>query len=54
MPRKVDVNKKAVLLRDEEAALLVRKRAVKEGRSASNAAAQTIIEHLKKRSHNES
>jgi hypothetical protein len=53
MARKVEVNKKAVLLRDEEAALLVRRRAVKEGRSASNAAAQTIIEHLGERTRNE-
>jgi len=49
MPRKVEVNKKAVLLRDEEAVLLVRKRAVRENRSAANAAAVSIIECLKKR-----
>ena len=47
MPRKVEVNKKAVLLRDGEAAELVRRRAIRENRSASNALAQTVIEHLK-------
>lgn len=47
MPRTIKINKKPVLLRDGEAVLLVKKRAMREGRSASNAAAQSIIEYLK-------
>ena len=43
----VDINNKPVLLRNKEAARLVRLRAIKEGRSASNAAAQTVIEALR-------
>ena len=48
MPRKVEVNSKPIALRDPEAVLLVKRRAVKEGRSCSNSLAQTVIEHLKK------
>jgi len=47
MPRRIVVNSKPILLRDSEAILLAKKRAKAEGRSAANAAAQTVIEHLK-------
>ena len=54
MPRKIEVNKKPIMVTDSEAVLLAKKRAVKEGRSAANAAAQTIIEHLEERGQNAS
>jgi len=53
MVYKTEVNDKPILLRDSEAVILVKQRAKREGRSAANAAYQTIFEHLKKGSQNE-
>ncbi|MHC4460914.1 MAG: hypothetical protein ACYS6W_01250 [Planctomycetota bacterium] len=44
----MEVNDNPVLLRDPKAARLVRERAEREHRSAANAAAVSIIEHLGK------
>jgi hypothetical protein len=52
MPRRIVVNTKPILLRDCVAVLLCKKRAKAEGRSAAEAAAQTIIEHLKTKDNN--
>ena len=43
-----EVNNKPVCLRNTKALQLVKLRAIKEGRSASNALAQTVIEALNK------
>jgi hypothetical protein len=53
MPRQITVNEKYILLRDRDAILLAKKRAKREGRSAANAAAVSIIECLKERNQNE-
>jgi len=47
MPREVKINSKPIILRDIEAVMLVKNRAVKEGRSSSNSLAQTVIEYFK-------
>jgi len=54
MAYKIVVNSKPAILRDKEALILVKTRAKREGRSTSNAIAQTVIEHLKERSQDES
>ena len=44
----MEVNDKPICLRNKKAIQLVKERAIKEGRSASNALAQTVIEQLNK------
>ena len=45
------INDKDIRLTNREAIILAKKRAVREGRSAANAAAITIIEALSPKSH---